>query len=80
MDQEKQVLLLLLLLLLLLHLSMPTPSWNMCKSDIVPLILITGYREKCLVRITSQTLCQIESSPLPIIHEAVWAPGPGWIL
>jgi hypothetical protein len=33
-----------------------------------------------LVRITSQTLHPFESTPVPIIHEAGWAPEPGQIL
>ena len=48
--------------------------------DIVPLILNIGCTEKCLVRITSQTLFHFQSSPVPIKNEAAWAPAPGWIL
>jgi len=33
-----------------------------------------------LVKITSQTLHPFESTAVPIIHKAGWAPEPGWIL
>jgi hypothetical protein len=48
--------------------------------EIIPLVLNLGCREKCLIRITSQTIFPFESTPVPIKNEAGWAPAPGWIL
>jgi hypothetical protein len=47
--------------------------------DIVPVIGNLSCRWRCLVRITSQTLYPFESNPVPIKHEAVWAPEAGWM-